>query len=116
MGHEPRGFIAMKQNGVTMKQNGIFRNGMMKNAIFHHGMMKNVIFHHGMVKNAIFHHGMVKNGIFHNGVMKNGICLMVSDAKLCNNVANYGTKSIIFSTAFVSTEKLMFGPFWIILS
>ena len=64
MGHQPRGFIAMKQNGI-------FRNGMMKN--------------------AIFLHGMVKNAIFHNGVMKNGICLMVSDARLCNNVANYGT-------------------------
>ena len=76
MGHEPRGFIAMKQNGVTMKQNGIFRNGMMKNVILHHGMMKNAIFHHGMMKNAILHHG----------VMKNGICLMVSDAKLCNNI------------------------------
>ena len=76
MGHEPRGFIAMKQNGVTMKQYGIFCNGMMKNAIFHHGMMKNAILHHG--------------------VMKNGICLMVSDAKLCNNVANYGTKRNCF--------------------
>ena len=75
MGHEPRGFIAMKQNGVTMKQNGIFRNGMMKNVILHHGMMKNAILHHG--------------------VMKNGICLMVSDAKLCNNVANYGTNTIL---------------------
>ena len=65
-----------------MKQNGIFRNGMMKNVILHHGLMKNAILHHGMMKNAILHHG----------VMKNGICSMVSDAKLCNNVANYGTK------------------------
>ena len=63
MGHEPRGFIAMKQNGVTMKQNVIFRNGM------------------------------IKNVILHQGVMKNAICLMVSDAKLCNNVANYGTNT-----------------------
>ena len=80
MGHEPRGFIAMKQNGVTMKQNGIFRNGMMKNVILHHGMMKNAILHHG--------------------VMKNGICSMVSDAKLCNNVANYGTKITELPFAF----------------
>ena len=31
--------------------------------------------------------------LFH-AMMKNGICSMVSDAKLCNNVANYGTKNI----------------------
>ena len=84
MGHEPRGFIAMKQNGVTMKQNGIFRNGMMKNVILHHGMMKNAILHHG--------------------VMKNGICSMVSDAKLCNNVANYGTK-LLYSSGQISKSK-----------
>ena len=76
MGHEPRGFIAMKQNGI-----------------FHHGMMKNAILHHGMMKNVILHHGMMKNAILHHGVMKNGICSMVSDAKLCNNVANYGTNT-----------------------
>ena len=30
--------------------------------------------------------------LFHT-MMKNGICSMVSDAKLCNNVANYGTNT-----------------------
>ena len=32
--------------------------------------------------------------LFHT-LMKNVICLMVSDAKLCNNVANYGTNVFI---------------------
>ena len=31
--------------------------------------------------------------LFHS-VKQNDICLLVSDAKLCNNVANYGTKVI----------------------
>ena len=34
--------------------------------------------------------------LFHT-MMKNGVCSMVSDTKLCNNVANYGTNSYIWN-------------------
>ena len=34
--------------------------------------------------------------LFHT-MMKNGVCSMVSDTKLCNNVANYGTNIYIWN-------------------
>ena len=42
-------------------------------------------------------------------MMKNGICSMVSDAKLCNNVANYGTKIIYHPILFLRLVSVIFG-------
>ena len=49
--------------------------------------------------------------LFHT-MMKNDICLMVSGAKLCNNVANYGTnflyhtrKQVLAAPVLMSVER-----------
>ena len=45
--------------------------------------------------------------LFHS-VKQNDICLMVSDTKLCSNVAKYGTKiiDIIIWTPSIAFEKV----------
>ena len=81
--HEARGFILFHS---SMKNPILFHNSM-KNAILFHSRMKNAILFHSSMKNTILFHSMRKNEEFY-------FYFKMFDAKICNNVANYGTNSL----------------------